>query len=116
MGTVKRLRVYECHWAAHFAVEIHLSVSSARRGNEMWSRVRRITSAHGAFPVKLIEDEGKRCAAYRLLLARRFPKAGTFKQSSAFSSRVSWPFENRKGNRLLRSARSSCIRQSHQSR
>jgi hypothetical protein len=27
-----------------------------------------------AFPVKLIGDEGKRCAAYRLLFARRFAK------------------------------------------
>jgi len=27
-----------------------------------------------AFPVKLIGNEGKRCAAYRLLFARRFPK------------------------------------------
>jgi len=31
-------------------------------------------SAGWAFPVKLIGDEGKRCAAYRLLFARRFAK------------------------------------------
>jgi len=32
------------------------------------------TSARRAFYVKLIGDEGKRCAAHRRLFARRFPK------------------------------------------
>jgi hypothetical protein len=35
-----------------------------------------------AFYVKLIGDEGTRCAAYRRLFARRLPKAGTFKQAT----------------------------------
>src|ERR1019366_7445813 len=39
------------------------------------------TSTERAFPVKLIGDGGKRCAAYRWLFAP-LPKAGTFKQAT----------------------------------
>jgi len=41
-----------------------------------------------AFPVKLIEDEGKRCAAYRLLFARRFPKRALSSRRRAVRERV----------------------------
>ena len=46
------------------------------------------TSAIRAFPVKLIEDEGKRCAAYRLLFARRFPKRALSSRRRAVRERV----------------------------
>jgi len=39
-----------------------------------WPRAYACTQTRRAFPVKLIGDEGKRCAAYRLLFARRFAK------------------------------------------
>src|ERR1017187_8872878 len=41
-----------------------------------------------AFPVKLIGDEGKRCAAYRLLFARRFPKRALSSSRRALRERV----------------------------
>src|ERR1039457_5416502 len=41
-----------------------------------------------AFPVKLIGDEGKRCAAYRLLFARRFPKRALSSRRRAVRERV----------------------------
>src|SRR5664280_3067020 len=41
-----------------------------------------------AFPVKLIEDEGKRCAAYRLLFARRFPNRALSSRRRAVRERV----------------------------
>jgi hypothetical protein len=47
-----------------------------------------ITSAVWAFPVKLIGDEGKRCAAYRLLFARRFPKRALSIRRRAVRERV----------------------------
>src|ERR1039457_3559693 len=41
-----------------------------------------------AFPVKLIGDEGKRCASYRLLFARRFPKRALSSRRRAVRERV----------------------------
>jgi hypothetical protein len=46
------------------------------------------TSTERAFPVKLIGDEGKRCAAYRLLFARRFPKRALSSRRRAVRERV----------------------------
>src|ERR1039457_4709811 len=41
-----------------------------------------------AFPVKLIGDEGKRCAAYRLLFARRFARRALSRRRRAVRERV----------------------------
>jgi len=41
-----------------------------------------------AFYVKLIGDEGKRCAAYRWLFARRFPKRALSRRRRAVRERV----------------------------
>ena len=41
-----------------------------------------------AFYVKLIGDEGKRCAVYRLLFARRFPKRALSSRRRAVRERV----------------------------
>jgi cytochrome P450 len=46
------------------------------------------TSTIWAFPVKLIGDEGKRCAAYRLLFARRFQKRALSSRRRAVRERV----------------------------
>src|SRR5271166_293611 len=53
-----------------------------------FSRVWMPTSAVWAFPVKLIRDEGKRCAAYRWLFARRFPKRALSRRRRAVRERV----------------------------
>jgi hypothetical protein len=47
-----------------------------------------ITSAVWAFPVKLIGDEDNRCAAYRLLFTRRFPKRALSSRRRAVRERV----------------------------
>ena len=41
-----------------------------------------------AFPVKLIGDEGKRCAVYRLLFARRFAKRALSSRRRAVRERM----------------------------
>src|SRR5664279_4057868 len=51
-------------------------------------RLRCATSASRAFSVKLIGDEDKRCAAYRWLFARRFPKRAYSSKRRAVRERV----------------------------
>ena len=67
---------------------IHLAGLSPTRGSVTDPRFRCATSARRAFPVKLIGDEGKRCAAYRLLFARRFPKRALSSRRRAVRERV----------------------------
>src|ERR1035441_8297834 len=51
--------------------------------------VTRTSKAMGrAFPVKLIGDEDNRCAAYRLLFTRRFPKRALSSRRRAVRERV----------------------------
>src|SRR5271166_1321542 len=65
----------------------HLDVLSAFRpcGRNM---VEFFNSTGWAFSVKLIGDEGKRCAAYRWPFARRFPKRALSRRRRAVRERV----------------------------
>jgi hypothetical protein len=61
----------------------HLTVSSACRG-----MTARSGGGRRAFPVKLIGNEGNRCAAYRWLFARRLPKRALSNRRRAVRERV----------------------------
>src|SRR5271166_6297194 len=72
------------HYIRHSLREL----SAADLPQQDFRGVRGCTSTSRAFPVKLIGDEGKRCAAYRLLFARRFPKRELSRRRRAVRERV----------------------------